>query len=392
MRTNHNGSGSTNALLGAALDYAGRGWSIIPIGKGKRPTLRTWKPYQSARADEATIRAWFAKPRVRGVAVVLGAVSGGLACRDFDEAESYQRWEAEHPDEAKALPTARTARGFHVYFRHPGEVPPTRKLPDGELRGEGGYVIVPPSVHDTGAVYAWTVPLGSAIREVDPVAVGLAAESGQDEPTGKQGDRETGLAGQQGPTSNTLSGKSPATHPIPEVCFVTGPGQHDGATFTLARFVKHNLGLASPAEARPWYDEWYRKSVDGMSDPDPDEAWMKFRRGFAHARIPLGAHPAEIAMKNARLGPQPAEVENYRGAKTRMLVVLLYHLDRLAPGKPFVLSSHKAAALIGTDPGTAHCLLHGVAEDGVTECVNPGKAGRPGKNAARWRWIGSRDT
>lgn len=391
MSTNHNESGSTNGLLEAALAHARRGWSIIPIGKGKKPLCK-WARYQSERADEATIREWLAKPRVRGLAVVLGAVSGGLACRDFDEAESYERWARAHPDEAKALPTARTARGFHVYFRCPGEVPATRKLSDGELRGEGAYVIAPPSVHDTGAVYEWTVLPGSATREVDPVAIGLAPESGQDEPTGKRGGRVTGIAGQQGPTPISLSGKSPATHPIPEVCFVTGPGQHDRATLTLARFVKLNLGLASLAEARPWYDEWYQKSADGMSDPDPDLAWMKFRRAFARARIPLGAHPAEIAMENARLGPQPAEVEMYRGKKTRMLVVLLYHLDRLAPGEPFVLSSHKAAALIRTDPGTAHCLLHGVAEDGVTECVYRGRAGQPGKNAARWRWIGSRDT
>ena len=50
-----------------------------------------------------------------GIGVVFGAVSGGLASRDFDTLDSYQSWAAEHRELAETLPTVETRRGRHVY-------------------------------------------------------------------------------------------------------------------------------------------------------------------------------------------------------------------------------------------------------------------------------------
>jgi hypothetical protein len=52
-----------------------------------------------------------------GLVIVLGAVSGGLAVRDFDQADAYRAWATSHPDLADSLATARTHRGFPVYGR-----------------------------------------------------------------------------------------------------------------------------------------------------------------------------------------------------------------------------------------------------------------------------------
>ena len=69
-------------VLSAALRYHSLGWSIIPVAAGtKKPALRSWKPFQTNRADEQQIRDWFDKRDDLGLAVVLGTVSGGLTCR-----------------------------------------------------------------------------------------------------------------------------------------------------------------------------------------------------------------------------------------------------------------------------------------------------------------------
>ena len=52
------------------------------------------------------------------------------------------------------MPTVKTARGYHVYGRLEEEAFVT--FADGELRADSGhYVVLPPSVHETCAVYSW---------------------------------------------------------------------------------------------------------------------------------------------------------------------------------------------------------------------------------------------
>lgn len=136
-------------VLSAALRYHSLGWSIIPIVSGtKRPAIKTWKPFQSKRADEQQLRDWFDKRDDLGLAVVLGTVSGGLTCRDFDFEAAYHAWKAANPDLAKMLPTVKSGRGFHVYCL--SDLDRTLKRDDGELRGNGAIVVLPPSRHPSG--------------------------------------------------------------------------------------------------------------------------------------------------------------------------------------------------------------------------------------------------
>jgi hypothetical protein len=99
-------------------------------------------------------------------------VSGYLVCRDFDTAEAYLTWASEHRDLAKSLPTVRTGRGYHVYFRS-RECTKIKNLGDGELRGNG-YCLLPPSRHPSGGTYEWVVPLNGTVPEVNPFATALA--------------------------------------------------------------------------------------------------------------------------------------------------------------------------------------------------------------------------
>jgi len=164
-------------FLESALAYDRRGWSVIPIKhkspKGKEPACR-WSRYQSERPTQATLGRWFSNGKLDGLAVILGPVSGNLVCRDFDELDAYDRWADEHPDLATTLPTVETARGRHVYAT--AATDRILQLQDGEVRG-GGYCLLPPSRHPTGAEYRWLVPLPEGpLPEIDPVAAGWVAD------------------------------------------------------------------------------------------------------------------------------------------------------------------------------------------------------------------------
>src|SRR5262245_50380028 len=101
-------------LAEAAERYADLGIGIIPIRAGtKKPAVR-WKRYQRERPGRPTLRRWFRRGDVTGIAAVLGRASRGLACRDYDREGAYQEWARRHPDLADSLPTVATARGFHV--------------------------------------------------------------------------------------------------------------------------------------------------------------------------------------------------------------------------------------------------------------------------------------
>lgn len=133
----------------AAADYIRLGWSVIPL-KGKVPT-GPWAEHQQRRMslEEIERRRW------PGVGVVTGEISDIVVLdADTERAEEALKKRG-HP----VTPTARTARGLHLYFRHPGGKLPTQVgLGDGlDLKADRGYVAAPPSVHPSGVRYEWII-------------------------------------------------------------------------------------------------------------------------------------------------------------------------------------------------------------------------------------------
>lgn len=144
----------------AALDLASMGYSVFPVS-GKKP-LVLWKECQSRRASAEQIEAWWTEHARANVGLVTGAVSGVFVL-DIDGPEGHAAL-AEHGFEISETVHARTARGDHYVFEHPGfEVrnfaggPSGVRLSHVDLRGDGGFVVVPPSVHPSGAQYEWVV-------------------------------------------------------------------------------------------------------------------------------------------------------------------------------------------------------------------------------------------
>lgn len=165
-------------MLTAAQGYVAGGLSVIPIAHGgKEPdtdllpriydeatdkTRPSWKPFQDRPPNEAELRRWFARSDA-GVGIVCGAVSGGLVVLDIESPELFERWRelaASLADEEMlaALPVVASGKGRHVYFRMAAPAGNKKLAMRGrevlaETRGQGGYIVAPPSLHPSGNVY-----------------------------------------------------------------------------------------------------------------------------------------------------------------------------------------------------------------------------------------------
>ena len=149
-------------MLRDALNYLQRGFSVVPLRlKNKRP-LVPWEEYQRRPPTEEEVSRWWAKWPEANIGIVTGEVSG-LVVVDVDGEKGLET--------AKRLglpegPTVKTGNGYHRYFRHPGdgEIRNFQTKPGLEgidLRGDGGYVVAPPSIHPSGETYQWIILLDS---------------------------------------------------------------------------------------------------------------------------------------------------------------------------------------------------------------------------------------
>ncbi len=144
----------------AALDYLARGWSVIPVReKAKRPAI-AWKAYQSKCVTEKTLRGWFRRSPDFNVAIVTGALSG-LVVLDVDPRhdgdKGLRKLERQHGSLPRTLESVTGGGGRHYYFSHPGgEVRNRTGIEPGiDLRGDGGCIVAPPSIHPSGKRYRW---------------------------------------------------------------------------------------------------------------------------------------------------------------------------------------------------------------------------------------------
>ncbi len=170
-------------MIGAALAYAARGWSVIPMQpRGKRP-LVAWREYQQRRASADEIRHWFARWPDANVGIVTGRVSGVVVV-DVDVRHggpaSLARLEAPHGGWPPTVEAMTGGGGRHLYFAHPAGTVANRVAiePGVDLRGDGGCVVAPPSVHPSGHRYAWVEgrsPGDVALAALPPGLVALPA-------------------------------------------------------------------------------------------------------------------------------------------------------------------------------------------------------------------------
>lgn len=164
----------TDSALHAALAYARRGWRVVPIIRGqKRPPFDAWQ--DKATTDEALIRRWW-KGAAHGVGIATGTRSG-IFVVDVDVRPGKDGNETLADLEAAYGPLPATREhltgsgGRHLFFAIPPGVVITndagvRLGPGLDVRGEGGQVLAPPTIHPNGQPYA--VDLGCPDDPAEP--------------------------------------------------------------------------------------------------------------------------------------------------------------------------------------------------------------------------------
>jgi hypothetical protein len=144
--------------LDAALGYAAHGLCVFPcLPRAKEPAIH--RGFHAATTNPETIRRFW-RVADRNVAIRTGMASGiWILDVDGEDGEASLRGlEAKHG----ALPAtweSLTARGRHIWFRCDSPVPCSagKIAPGIDVRGDSGYIVVPPSIHPSGRSYVWSV-------------------------------------------------------------------------------------------------------------------------------------------------------------------------------------------------------------------------------------------
>jgi putative DNA primase/helicase len=280
-----------------AADYAAFGLRIFPChsikngrctcgkmdctSKGKHPRVNGWQ--NQATADSATIQAWTAEFGEENINWALACGLGsGLWVVDIDPKKSgYESWELFEEERGEPFITLKSRTGGggrHLFFKTDGRPVPNKVgwLPGVDIRGDGGYVILPQGRHASGGTYEWIDWGDTPPAEAPDVLQSLrSVGTGSSNRTERQD------------WSDVLRG-------VPE-------GQRDDTLFAFACYLRRKLddqrALVEPlvVEAAkncdpPFSEEEALKKVDQAFKQDhSDPAWMEqWAARFEGKEIPEG--------------------------------------------------------------------------------------------------------
>ena len=199
-----------NDLLQAALSYAARGWPVFPLRpRGKEPL--TDHGFKDATTDPMVLLDWWQRWPDANIGIATGAPSGLLVV-DVDPRhggdDSLHDLERQHGPLPETVESLTGGGGQHIFFGCPDGVG-CGKLAEGvDIKGNGGYIVAPPSVHPSGKSYEWEVlhhPDDVALADppawllallATPKATAAAPDPTSDRiPTGQRNTVLTSLAG-----------------------------------------------------------------------------------------------------------------------------------------------------------------------------------------------------
>lgn len=143
----------------AALWYARHGWHVFPL----RP--RTKEPFAGLGVYNATddvnqvIDWWRRWPQAN---IGLHCGGSGLLALDLDEyKDNYEGQGLLSRDDEETLTSITGGSGTHLIYATPGGSRygnAKGTLPYGiDVRGWGGYIVLPPSIHPNGRRYQWEI-------------------------------------------------------------------------------------------------------------------------------------------------------------------------------------------------------------------------------------------
>jgi hypothetical protein len=150
---------SSGVLIKAAMDYGRLGWSVVPVEARGIESLVRWQIYQHRQPRMTEIGDWFNRWPSSNLAIVTGVVSMLVALDLSPQRGGEASLKALQQEQTPLPETVEAAVGERrqLYFSHPGGIVRDRidLAPGIDLRGDGGYLLAPPSVDASGEHYRW---------------------------------------------------------------------------------------------------------------------------------------------------------------------------------------------------------------------------------------------
>lgn len=375
--------------------YDDLGLCVIPMRTDQKASKGRWKQFQQKRPNKEQLRLWFTDTdtQLLGLGIVCGRVSGGLLVRDFDSQPAYNAWKASNASLAKVLPTVETRRGFHVYATCGLYLPRGRRtfiynFDDGELRGDGGLVVAPPSIHpDSRKPYRWIKKPTGAIPEVPLQTFGLTPQPGcvtQD--------------------VSVLHGWG-LPEPVEEAIEETVPcaiGQRNAQVFAFARKLKgmqeYCDAAASDPELLKFVEAWYEVAEPYVATQNLQVTLKDFIRGWPQVKWPDCGGSITRAVDCVKATEPPPEAlatfnPEYDDPELLVLAGICRELQRQRGERNFYLSTRiaaKALGITGAEPQVkAHRWLNKLCKRGIVRLEKVGTLA--GMRASEFRYLGSLD-
>lgn len=143
-------------LMGAHQHFIdGKLKDCTPDKRGKNPMV-PWKAYQTGLPTAEKVRDWWRRWPDANIGMATGEFSGVIVL-DCDSGEARQLVLGKGGLEKAPAVWTGTPGGIHFWIEHPGYSVKNfvKEIPGTDFRGDGGYVLLPPSLHHRGARYRW---------------------------------------------------------------------------------------------------------------------------------------------------------------------------------------------------------------------------------------------
>ena len=142
-----------NSMVQAAQDYAQRGWHVFPVNREKRPL--TENGFKDASTDPKAIAAWWARWPGANIGIATGA--SGLLVLDVDSYDGGEDTLASYPGLPDTVESITGGGGRHLLFNRPdgSKYKSFRFAHALDCKADGGYIVAPPSLHESGRRYEW---------------------------------------------------------------------------------------------------------------------------------------------------------------------------------------------------------------------------------------------
>jgi putative DNA primase/helicase len=327
---------SDNPLLEAALRYAARGWPVFPLWPGtKKPVPENGLHAGTTKVDQ--IQRWWKTMPTANIGVCCG-IRADMWVVDLDckpgaanGLETLDGLEQTHGQLPITLAQTTPSGGRHLLFRWPdgGERirnnGKTRRIGPGiDTRGQGGYIVAPPSVID-GNFYDWDeedMPLAMA----PPWLLELVMKEPEAAPLSSMA--ETAGAPSMVPGELDAYTRKALADEVATVASAVMGSQRDTlnrAAFSLGGLVaKGKLGRGQAKAALlgavgGWSqnskDPWTRGQIEKVIDDGLTDGERKPRRQIGSGKPPSRARPPvqknapAAAPSSAQEGP-PAAIED----------------------------------------------------------------------------------